>query len=175
MCEDSNFRFRRLEASDLEEIKVLQDHLFPVKYSDHFYNSLVNEPEVMMTLLATDECDKPIGVVTARVRRDNPRLGYIATLGVRDDYRRRGLGSELLEKMVTHLDQNRRVERIHLHVKSDNESALKLYEKHGFTKKQYLEQHYYFDDQHHDAWELEKYVQTPPSTSGPKYTTCVLQ
>jgi len=151
--------------------KELQDVLFPVKYSDRFYESLIDPKEQMLTVLAflnqrelkqfgeamPKIFDGLVGVATAKIHYNKTlkcREGYISTLGVSPFFRCKGLGKSLLKNIISALSGRFRCPRITLHVKDDNVAAIRLYESVGFQVVQKLLNHYYFDDAYHNALEL---------------------
>lgn len=58
-------------------------------------------------------------------------FGFISDLGVRSDYRRRGLGEKVLSRIIEWFE-SRRVKRIELLVLSQNHAAVSFWKKHGF-------------------------------------------
>lgn len=115
--------YRDIEEVDLPAVRQLQYDLFPVKYSDAFYESLIRGKRGMLTLLAHEEdTGMLVGIVTARVQK-MPNIkgsvceGYIATLGVHASFRSRGLGANLLVNIEKLLAFRTNVPRMRLHVK----------------------------------------------------------
>jgi ribosomal protein S18 acetylase RimI-like enzyme len=156
----NKMRVSELNVSELGLLRVLQDELFPVHYSDHFYESLLDPAQSHISLLLWSNDDQLIGAATARII--NTQEAYLSTLGIRQDYRLQGLGHTIL-KDITHRIWNKGCAKITLHVKADNIQAIQLYTKHGFKVTKHLKEHYYFQDQHHDALEMEAlspYVQS---------------
>jgi [ribosomal protein S18]-alanine N-acetyltransferase len=79
-----------------------------------------------------------------------PRVssGYVTTLDVHPDFRRRGLARQLMETVETsaiHAD----VTSLRLHVSAENEPAISFYESIGFTR-QLLAENFYAEGLH--AW-----------------------
>ena len=64
-----------------------------------------------------------------------PRLAHIATFGiaVHDDHQGLGVGSQLIKSAVELMDNWLQVKRIQIEVMVDNQPAIALYEKFGFT------------------------------------------
>jgi len=159
--------FRTMTAADIPALKHLQDILFPVKYNDAFYLELLEQSSV--TVLAfhkEQDCTLPklVGVATGRLtvvmsgcRRHVE--GYIPTLGVSPEFRRKGLGRYLLAFICKLLKEEFKCELIELHVKADNHAAIALYKNHGFVVAEFLSNHYYFNNAHHDAFRLIQYSQ----------------
>ncbi|CEO97143.1 N-alpha-acetyltransferase 60 [Plasmodiophora brassicae] len=159
----SGIVIRTLTLADIGEVRRVDLQLFPVRYSDEFYTSLGKNPS--MTLVAVDD-DNIVAVVSSRVIHSrlscrnlmgyNHHVGYISTLGVLPPYRRRGIAKLLLERIISVLKRDCQCQSVYLHVKADNFPALKLYKEFGFDQVRFLQAHYYFDNRHHDAIQLEK-------------------
>jgi L-phenylalanine/L-methionine N-acetyltransferase len=67
----------------------------------------------------------------------NARRRHVADLGmgVRDDWRGRGVGTAMLQAMITMADGWLQLRRIELQVYADNAAAIALYVKHGFAEE----------------------------------------
>ena len=96
---------------------------------------LADDGERRTTWLAT-VCDRPAGMASLFEYRRMPkagqadsRWGYLGNLFVRDDCRRRGLGSALLTAVMAAADE-RSYARI---VVSPSAEALSLFRRHGFV------------------------------------------
>ncbi|GAB5372551.1 hypothetical protein AAMO2058_001675100 [Amorphochlora amoebiformis] len=162
---------RRLTGSDVfganfrEDVKAIAElHtvLFPVKYSEGFYESLFEDNTVVI-LAYTAAQNMLVGLSTARIEEDSGSCyarcdGYIATLGVKPGHRRGGLGGFLLQRTIDLLRDERNCLTIKLHVKADNIAAINMYYKCGFELLEHLVNHYYFDGKRHDALHLVKYL-----------------
>ena len=88
------------------------------------------------------------GFIAADVRRHED-LAWISTLGVLPEYRRRGLGSQLLRTVEEQLP----VSRVRLSVRATNDPAIQMYSSHGYRQHS-VWQRYYSDGE--DALVLEK-------------------
>uniref|UniRef100_A0AAV1UY91 N-alpha-acetyltransferase 60 n=1 Tax=Peronospora matthiolae TaxID=2874970 RepID=A0AAV1UY91_9STRA len=77
---------------------------------------------------------------------------YILTLGTRASVRRRGIASRLLEECIAQACRQPECGAVYLHVKADNLSARRFYEKHGFRNLRYLQDYYMIDGVRHDAF-----------------------
>jgi GNAT superfamily N-acetyltransferase len=72
------------------------------------------------------------GMATAynhHIQNDIPELA----MAVIPNYRGKGIGSKLLTRFLTVAKQNG-IQQINLSCRTDNEAAMRLYERHGFTK-----------------------------------------
>ena len=88
------------------------------------------------------------------------KTGTVVTLDVRENYRRNGYGSRLLqraEEIVTEHD----AWQFRLQVDVNNAGAIAFYERHGFRPVRKLN-HYYADG--HDAWLMIKKLQPDDGT-----------
>ncbi|KAM9987748.1 hypothetical protein ACTFIZ_003109 [Dictyostelium cf. discoideum] len=207
---NSQFIYRPFKWEDLSQLKILQNHLFPVQYFDNFYKRLLNESFV--TVLVWCKCatqienDKNrlivdvkfnnddnmiessgssddlqiefkeslindcssgtgekqeefinskyelIGVATGKITKDQGICslfyqnydGYLMTFGVKEQFRSKGIGSELLNN-ICKLFYKRGCDKVYLHVKKGNNSAYMFYIKNGFI----------LDDEHVNYYKIE--------------------
>jgi len=96
--------------------------------------------------------DKLIAYGVLSIRKN---ILSIDNLAVRKGYRRIGLASAMLELMLGTGKRNR-CKRAVLQVEKDNQGAIALYEKFGFTKVRILKGYYSRHGQPAgDAWEME--------------------
>lgn len=80
------------------------------------------------------------------------KTGTVVTLDVREDSRRLGYGSRLLQRAEQIVTEHE-AWQFRLQVDVNNEGAIAFYEKHGFQRIRKL-YHYYADG--HDAWLMIK-------------------
>jgi ribosomal protein S18 acetylase RimI-like enzyme len=180
--------FRDLELADLPALRALQSGLFPVQYNDAFYSRLfapgfytlvgVAAPAAAggdvptPPPLSAEEPEQPdeaplgargeavVAVASARVTTDW-RVAYIMTLGVRDDYRRRGLGSRALQLCLDMLLTRTDCVIAQLHVKTLNTAAVAFYNRHGWVADEaegrggLCSKHYMIDGIAYDALALK--------------------
>ena len=79
--------------------------------------------------------DEVVGQSGLHTFPNRPRRRHVGQLGmaVRDDWQGRGVGTALMQAMIDLADQWLNLARLELDVYTDNEPALKLYQKFGFT------------------------------------------
>merc|ERR1712135_6844 len=109
---------------NLQQLKRLNQVVFPVSYNDKFYKDIV------------------VGAVCCRIDvLDGSRRLYIMTLGCLAPYHKRGIGSRMLEHVLKFVENDGDFHSIFLHVQVNNQSAIDFYKKFGFeiveTKEQY--------------------------------------
>jgi len=174
----SNFYFRSIIRDDIPAVKELHIELFPVRYSEEFYDNLFQDK--YYTILAFSmECHTLAGLATARVLDGDPKFpgacvddveGYIMTLGVASIFRRQGLGSQLLQKIVELMSYTARCDCISLHMKVGNTGALQLYQANDFFITEQLPQHYQINSKTYDA--LRLLYRTPVRGCQDRWTQC---
>jgi ribosomal protein S18 acetylase RimI-like enzyme len=91
--------------------------------------------------------DVLVGAICCRREVDEAHPGYfkvyIMTLGVLKPYRRFGLGSKLLEGVIDHVKQEKKITHIYLHVQINNEAAINFYtKKFNFVVAETIENYY---------------------------------
>ena len=87
-------------------------------------------------LIAIDEdSDDIVGMIIAELRIDpfGKSEGYIKQFFLKEDYRSKGVGHDLLEKALEHLKKIK-VEKVKVNIKEEAIKASKLYEKLKFKK-----------------------------------------
>lgn len=180
-------RFRTPQPEDLPAVQHLHEVLFPVKYTPAFYRTLLSgrfptivgvarRADVLSLIPGAEEAMGPLQVgdpgqvllcVAAgrflRVQRMCERgppefVGYLGTFGVAPFFRRRGLGSYLLQVACRELVQQTPLRgscsSIDLHVLASNQAAINLYTGHGFQIQERLRDYYAFGGSRHDALKL---------------------
>ncbi|MGF9563943.1 GNAT family N-acetyltransferase [Neorhizobium sp. JUb45] len=83
----------------------------------------------------------------------NPRRRHAATIGmgVHDEFAGRGVGSALMKAVLDIADNWLDLHRVELTVFTDNEAAIRLYERHGFVTEGCLKQFAFRDGRYVDA------------------------
>ncbi len=131
---DERLIFREARSSDKEKLAIIlaadfgdskelaleHVNLAWQRPRQYFYIATFGEEDV--------GCAEPVG--TLRVE-DMPTESGIYGFFVRPEYRRRGLGRQMLEEAIT-ITHNRGVQQIMLEVDTNNASALQLYRSCGF-------------------------------------------
>lgn len=154
--------YRDIHPEDVPRVDELQRQLFPVRYSEGFYQRLFTDGHY--TVLAVTADGAIVGIASARTVMDEPvglrpestREGYIMTLGVHESYRRYGIGNELLRRILAML-RSLSCSVAALHVKSLNVAAYRFYEHNGFRPDPeggWFPGHYLIDGVQYDAYRL---------------------
>lgn len=131
--------FRRLKQKDLYQAYQLDQLCFPQGIAYSFDTFLYFYFYIDHYSLVAEEGDKIVGFIIASIDRN--KTSQIITLDIHPNYRRRKLGSQLLNRVEKHL-YSRGVEYIHLQVGINNTPAINLYKKCGFAEVKRLPKYY---------------------------------
>jgi N-alpha-acetyltransferase 50 len=133
--------YEGVSPSNLEELKLINGVLFPIKYGERVYRDILACGDVTQLARLGGEI---IGGVACRLENapGGPVL-YIVTLGVLAPYRGGGLGSALLCRALSIVrSELPEVVAAALHVHVANEEAVRFYERHGFRQAEVVENYY---------------------------------
>jgi ribosomal-protein-alanine N-acetyltransferase len=82
----------------------------------------------------------PGAIVGYCVASEDANSAHLVSIGVLLEYRRRGVGTALLQKLLASL--NPRVKELWLEVKQSNSEAVMLYKELGFKQVDFIENYY---------------------------------
>ena len=170
--------FRSVERDDVQELKALHMECFPIQYDDIFFENICNgkgfKNASLYTQVAVElESSRIIGCILGQFTEtskceDNGfflelkspagEVFYILTLGLREEYRRSGLGTALLLESLSHAKQNINCGAVYLHVIHYNQAAMKFYEKNGFIFLRELDEFYVIDKIQHSSYLYILYI-----------------
>ncbi|KEI84598.1 GNAT family N-acetyltransferase [Clostridium botulinum] len=111
-----------------------------LEQSKEFIQSLGSNDHLLVAEIKEEDKNKVVGVIGLNIN-SNPRTKHVAALGmmVHKAYQGTGIGKKLMSEILDLADNWLMLARIELGVFTDNEKAIKLYEKFGFkiegTKK----------------------------------------
>ncbi|KAJ5068253.1 n-alpha-acetyltransferase 50 [Anaeramoeba ignava] len=132
--------------------------LFPYEYPDSHYQKLFEEGFYSQIALDPNST-KVIGEITAKIEPNfsgcltKPhQSAYILTFGVAEEMRRKGIGTELFQRLLSEIRQHEKIEEVTLHVNCQNESAIGLYRKLGFSIDTKIHNYYQYHGKYHDAY-----------------------
>ncbi|HWC34693.1 MAG TPA: ribosomal protein S18-alanine N-acetyltransferase [Mycobacteriales bacterium] len=117
---------------DIPEVIALEHELFGAEaWSDGMFWSELAERDTRRYLVAEDAA----GAVCAYAGlcAYAPHEAYIQTIAVAPSAQRRGIGEAMLIELLTEADR-RGCDHVDLEVRADNDAAIRLYERHGFTE-----------------------------------------
>jgi putative acetyltransferase len=133
---------RHIEPSDYEALhrifsgpKVVWGVLqIPFPSAEMWRKRLAEPPEGFYSLVACAD-NEVIGQIGLHTSPNRPRRRHVGQLGmaVRDDWQGKGVGTALMQAAIDLADKWLNLSRLELEVYTDNEPAIKLYRKFGFT------------------------------------------
>lgn len=85
-------------------------------------------------------------------------MAYIWGVYVRKSYRGRGIGKKLMETALDFLAKNKEIEKVDLNVNTEQLSAVRLYEKLGFTIAGTLHKELKVAGKYYDEYMMEKFL-----------------
>jgi ribosomal-protein-alanine N-acetyltransferase len=142
-----NCNIRRAESSDLISIMEINLKTLPEHYSDYFYESLLAElPEAF---IVAEIQGKHVGYIMCKTeygfsnfkKLGFVKKGHVVSIAVLDEFRKKGIGSVLVEESVNGV-KLRKCDEFYLEVRCSNNDAVRLYEKFGFVIRQQLNAYY---------------------------------
>jgi putative acetyltransferase len=133
---------RHIEPSDFEALHkifsgpkavwgVLQ---IPFPSAEMWRKRLAEPPEGLYSLVACVD-GEVVGQCGLQTFPNRPRRRHVGQLGmaVRDDWQGKGVGTALMQAAIDLAEKWLNLSRLELDVYTDNEPAIKLYRKFGFT------------------------------------------
>lgn len=156
---------RRTEPSDYEAVrriyaapKVIWGTLqMPFPSAEQWRKRLAEPPEGFFGLVAEVE-QEIVGHLGLHTFPNRPRRRHVGQIGmaVRDDFQGQGVGTALLQAAVELADKWLNLTRLELEVYIDNEPAIRLYEKFGFTMEGTLVQYAFRDGHYVDTYMMAR-------------------
>jgi ribosomal-protein-alanine N-acetyltransferase len=132
---------RIVGAEDIIEVTIIEKKCFKDPYPTSLFLDFFESARP--GFLVVEEKERIIGYCL--VHPD----GEVMSIAVLSEYRRKGIGSKLLEKGLASLKQG----RASAHIRASNTASISFFEKHGFEKKKRVKR-YYPDGE--DGWLLVK-------------------
>ena len=163
-----------LKETDMQTVRELHSEWFPLTYDEDFYSSV--SAGLVETEVARNREQQIIGLAIFRTRplaqlpgcEDFPQMprdaevGYLMTLGVVEEWRGRGVGRRLLERVERKLHVSSGL--LYLHVVVYNEAAISLYRKMGFQQISRKSEFYQIHKIYYDAITLARQLPTRPAS-----------
>jgi len=120
--------YYELTYDDIAKVSQMEREFFSTPWSEA---SIAHYMEAGNTIfVVARHGEETIGYAAVMCVLDE---GNLVSIGVHDDYRQMGIASELLD-IVYDMAHERGVSSINLEVRTSNEAAIALYEKHGFVQ-----------------------------------------
>ena len=165
MSESASITIRRAEPGDFEAMhrifmspKVIWGTLqLPFPSVELWRKRLAEPPEGFISLVACAD-KEVVGQLGLEVFSNRPRRRHVGALGmaVRDDWQGKGIGTLLMQAGIDLADNWFNLRRLELEVYTDNEPAIRLYKKFGFTIEGTLAQYAFRDGNYVDVYAMAR-------------------
>ena len=142
------FLIRKFVLTDLEPVMRINRRCLPENYSPAFFMEHHKEhPEAFLVVEADGSI---VGYVMCRIefgssyarRLGLSRRGHIISIAVIPEYRRRGIGKELMVKAMEAMSNIYNASEYYLEVRVSNQPAISLYKKLGYKVVQRIPGYY---------------------------------
>ncbi len=148
--------YRPYQPADFAAIYAVEEICFqpPLRFSRAYMRSIVIGPDSAAWIAEEngdaeadgnpEENGKLTGFAIVEWEGEpqtGPRAAYIQTVEVAPEFRRRGIGAELLRR-IEDSARSAGAGSIWLHVDAENSAAIRLYERRGYARRG-REEHYY--------------------------------
>lgn len=134
--------YRLYERDDFHDLYAIEEVCFqpPQRFSRRYMRDLIGSPDAA-TWIAEDRERMAGFAVVEWAPQITGTVAYIATIEVLPEHRKSGVGAELLRRLEGSANAERAV-MIWLHVDIENTSAIRLYERCGYSNTGTAD-HYY--------------------------------
>lgn len=124
----------------------------PFPSREQWRERLAQPGDGVYNLVAVVE-DRVVGMISLLTNPKNPRRQHAALLGmsVHEQWQGQGVGSALVEAVIDLADNWLDLSRLELEVYTDNERAIRLYERQGFEREGILREYAYRNGQFVDV------------------------
>ncbi len=156
---------RRAEPGDYEAIqrifcepRVIWGTLqLPYPSLEVWRKRLAEPPEGTFNLVACVQ-GEVVGQLGLHTFPNHPRRRHAGQIGmaVRDDWQGKGIGTALMQAAIDLADKWLNLRRLELEVYTDNEAAIRLYQKFGFTIEGTLVDFAFRDGQYVDVYKMAR-------------------
>lgn len=138
-------RIRPAERADLLAVIRIERASFPSPWPYEAFDGFLGNPRFLVALDDVDGGNGPVvGFLVADVVRTYGRpIGHVKNLAVHPDRRGEGVGSALLSRALSVMDD---VSTVKLEVRESNDAAKRLYRRFGFEPLRRVPEYYDNDE-----------------------------
>jgi L-phenylalanine/L-methionine N-acetyltransferase len=99
-----------------------------------------------------------VGTIDVHTFPDKPRRRHVGAIGmaVHDEWQSKGIGTALMRAALDLADKWLNLTRVELEVYTDNDAAIRLYERFGFEREGTLRQHAFRDGRYVDSYMMAR-------------------
>ena len=143
---ETKFFVRQADLGDINDIIQINRLCLPENYSFDFFYKILSD--FGFACVVAEQDGKVVGYLLSRLEHPfssflgmNPAKGHVISIAVLPQYRRQGLGEEIMKYGIKKLiEQN--VNTIYLEVRVSNVAAVEMYKKLGFYIKREFKEYY---------------------------------
>ena len=147
--QDSGIILRPMTESDVDQVSILDRASFPTPWpKEAFLYDLERERSAICWVAELDQLGQSAVLVGSVVVWINGGNAHVGTLAVMPGYRRRGIGRQLLGRVLLECAQ-RDVRKVTLEARISNLKAQRLYKRFSFNRVGVRPD--YYKDTHEDA------------------------
>jgi ribosomal protein S18 acetylase RimI-like enzyme len=134
--------FRLFQPGDFGQLYAIEEICFqpPYRFSRTYIRKLTGSSRAATWIAELDGKMTGFAIVSFRTGADSP-AAYVQTIEVLPGFRGKGIGAELLRRVESSALQSGALS-IWLHVDTENQVAIGLYEAHGYIRRRREEQYY---------------------------------
>eukprot|EP00825_Cyclidium_porcatum_P029961 TRINITY_DN31863_c0_g1_i3.p1 TRINITY_DN31863_c0_g1~~TRINITY_DN31863_c0_g1_i3.p1 ORF type:complete len:254 (+),score=35.68 TRINITY_DN31863_c0_g1_i3:86-847(+) len=164
-----------VQAEDIEQLKLLHKEWFPINYDNAFFNSLLAGAvySVIVELYIPKYNKKFIvGFASYNYKEVNHKYQrlflrnllaeemsvYILTIGVINEFRKFGIGTQIINELKIIAQNNKNIKYIYLHMVTYNKAGTKFYQKNGFQVLEEKVGYYNIENQLYNAYVFCCYI-----------------
>ena len=139
MAQALQLLFEELDEANIRDLKLMNQIVLSRVYPKKFYKNILKNG--FGHLAVNKQTKEVMGGYSCTYEKEN-ECAYIATFGVYASWRRRGIGSILINQMEQKHCRQKGTNCIKLHCKSDDLCAVKFYEANGFKIEKRIKDYY---------------------------------
>ena len=131
------FEVRRFRSTDMFSVIKLSSDTLPERYNPSLFNYFYET--FPQGFIVAEKAHKIIGFIIGV--KTNPKKAKILMLSVSELHRKKNIGSLLLNRFLEEISKEN-IKHISLEVRTDNEKAIRFYQKHDFKISEKLTEFY---------------------------------
>jgi len=144
--------FGDINKNNFEQMRQLNNLSLPVRYQNGFYARILAKIRHGRFAYYNDII---VGAISWKYDLiEGKRAVYIMTITVLEEYKRYGIGTQLLQELINIHKEMKEINFIYLHVQINNDLALSFYGRNNFENVKTI-QNYYTDIEPRDAYLLK--------------------
>lgn len=144
--------FGDINKNNFEQMRQLNNLSLPVRYQNGFYARILGKIRHGRFAYYNDII---VGAISWKYDLiEGKRAVYIMTITVLEEYKRYGIGTQLLQELINIHREIKEIDFIYLHVQINNDLALSFYTKSKFENVKTIH-NYYTDIEPKDAFLLK--------------------